>query len=412
MKKTNSNLLNILLVSRSGSSAGLGGPVWTMKAIMKHSEENPQPGITFKCVFSDGFFDSYSTLPPSEMNKSQTWWDASSYLKRAVLSMPLLLRSINRAVKRSEGSIIFHCHDFISAYLCRLRFGKKYPIIMTIHAKGGGVKEVISDYPSLKKNPLIIIAKYVERSSVEGAKVVVFPSSGAMELFKAEHQGLLDNNKMRVINTGIEFSTITKIPDDNGIREKYSVPHNNHLLYSIAAMVHEKGLDTLIEAVSKLPKELLSQSTCLIVARQGPLKEQLESMIKLYHLENIVRFLGFMPREDMVQLLKQSTLFILPSRVAIFDIVLLEASIANVPVITSAVGGNLEIYDSSSAFLIPPNDPKTLSDTIVKALDDSSLRNQVALSASNRISKLFSFKAFINNYTDLYKTLINENTNV
>jgi len=161
-----------------------------------------------------------------------------------------------------------------------------------------------------------------------------------------------------------------------------------------------------VEAIGMLPTKVLSHSSCLIVAREGPLKPQLESIIAKYKLQGNVRLLGFLPRRDMVQLLKQSDLFVLPSRVAIFDVVLLEAALSGAPVVTSTVGGNIEMFDKESAFLIPCDSPSILAETIMRALSNRALCQQISTNAKKRVLESFSLESLSRSYIMLYKEML------
>jgi glycosyltransferase involved in cell wall biosynthesis len=97
-------------------------------------------------------------------------------------------------------------------------------------------------------------------------------------------------NKIKVVYNGIsEFETIPKENSDK-IR-----------IFSISELHKNKGVDIAIRALALLPKEI-KEKIIYSVAGDGEEKENLEKLAKELRVENIVKFLGFVP--DAKKLLK------------------------------------------------------------------------------------------------------------
>ena len=83
-----------------------------------------------------------------------------------------------------------------------------------------------------------------------------------------------------------------------------------------------------------------------------------------------VRFLG--AREDVPALLAAADVFCQPNlRGEPFGIVFIEAMYAGLPVVSTALGGATEIIDESCGRLVPPDNPKTLADTMRNLLGNT-----------------------------------------
>ena len=67
-----------------------------------------------------------------------------------------------------------------------------------------------------------------------------------------------------------------------------------------------------------------------------------------------------------------------------FGIAFVEALGAGLPIVTSAIGGALEIVDESCGLLAPPQDPAALSEAIDALLNDPSLRIRLGDHARGR----------------------------
>jgi glycosyltransferase involved in cell wall biosynthesis len=104
---------------------------------------------------------------------------------------------------------------------------------------------------------------------------------------------------------------------------------------TIAELHVNKGIDVLIEAT------YLVDDVQVIVIGEGEERAVLEELIRDLKLENRVHLIGFI--DNASRYLKAFDTFVLPSRTEALGYVLLEAGLAEVPVIASAVGGIPEI---------------------------------------------------------------------
>lgn len=104
---------------------------------------------------------------------------------------------------------------------------------------------------------------------------------------------------------------------------------------SIAELHVNKGIDILIEAT------YLVDDVQVVVIGEGEERPVLEGLIRDLDLENRVHLLGFV--DNAARYLKAFDAFVLPSRTEVLGYVLLEAGMAGVPVIASAVGGIPEV---------------------------------------------------------------------
>jgi glycosyltransferase involved in cell wall biosynthesis len=88
-------------------------------------------------------------------------------------------------------------------------------------------------------------------------------------------------------------------------------------------------------------------------------------------LENTVHFLGRKTPEEIAALLRQSDFFLLFSNYENQPCVLLESFCTGTPVITTPVGGILEIADAENAVIVTPKDDEQLVQKVNFMLDNS-----------------------------------------
>jgi glycosyltransferase involved in cell wall biosynthesis len=76
-----------------------------------------------------------------------------------------------------------------------------------------------------------------------------------------------------------------------------------------------------------------------------------------------------------------------------------------VPVIATAVGGNLDMVDHNvTGLLVPPRSPKQLGDLIV-AMTSLALRRRLGAAAQRSVADRFSFDKCVDNYAALYRSV-------
>jgi len=210
---------------------------------------------------------------------------------------------------------------------------------------------------------------------------------------------------VRIVHPGIGVAELDSVPVDRALLKKYGAIDGTNVLLCISALVKDKGVDVLLEAISSLPEDVRAKLSCLVVGR-GYLKDELEKLIIEKHLGDRVKLAtDFLPREDLFGLMKVADLFVLPSVVSVFDQILLEVGAVGLPVITTAVGGNIEMYDTNSAILIPPNDSQALAEAISKLVTEEGLRKRLSENARQRIRSRFSPESEYNSYHAIYKEI-------
>jgi glycosyltransferase involved in cell wall biosynthesis len=100
-----------------------------------------------------------------------------------------------------------------------------------------------------------------------------------------------------------------------------------------------------------------------------------------------IRFVG--QRSDVTKLMAAADVYCQPNiRPDTFGITFIEALWAGLPVVTTAMGGALEIVDSSCGVLVPPGDSVTLATTLRRLIQDSGLRSRMGAVGPSRARQL------------------------
>ena len=137
-----------------------------------------------------------------------------------------------------------------------------------------------------------------------------------------------------------------------------------YLLLYVGRLVHQKRVDVLIEAMRKL--EETRKDIALLIVGDGVDHPQLAK--RAGGLKNIY-FLGFKDRPELPRYYAVADVFVLPSEVEPWGMVVAEALACRLPVITTRkVGAAWDlIREGRNGYVVPENDPAALAVAIDRA---------------------------------------------
>ncbi len=138
-------------------------------------------------------------------------------------------------------------------------------------------------------------------------------------------------------------------------RKHLGIAADKYVFANVGRLHPDKDQKTLINAFAKVASELTD--TILVILGQGRLEDELKAQVEQLQLEERVFFLGVVPHA--INYYRAFNSFVLSSDKEPFGMVLLEAIIAEVPVIATNAGGAKEVI-SNSQYLFNVGDEKKL----------------------------------------------------
>lgn len=203
------------------------------------------------------------------------------------------------------------------------------------------------------------------------------------KIFNISKQGKRDfdnkfprlKNKSELLYNSFDIEKIIKRSNEENIKEK-------DFLLTIGRLDFEKGFDLLIDAIYLLKKDGIDEK--LYIIGDGKERENLEKQIKKLNLENNVFLLGF--KTNPYTWLKNSKLYILPSRGEGLPTVLIEALACQKAIIsTNCLCGPSEILDNGKyGLLVEVENPSALKEGIKKFLLSKELKKNYENKALKR----------------------------
>ncbi|MBI2639338.1 MAG: glycosyltransferase family 4 protein [Candidatus Sungbacteria bacterium] len=192
----------------------------------------------------------------------------------------------------------------------------------------------------------------------------------------------VEEDKIVVIYNAVDAPP-EKITKD-GARQELGL--SGSIAVSVGRLVPWKGFSALIESAAVIRKNLPDFK--LYIIGSGPDEEKLKLEIKKFGLGCVVFIAGSVPHEVVLKYLAAADVFVLNTAYEGFSHTILEAMAAGIPVITTPVGGNLEIVrDGENGILVSYNDNAGIVDAVRRFLGDSAFRDQLSAQARATASR-------------------------
>jgi D-inositol-3-phosphate glycosyltransferase len=169
-------------------------------------------------------------------------------------------------------------------------------------------------------------------------------------------------------------------------------------IVSISRLVERKGVHTLIEA---LPLVLADSPDAELVIAGGPDERELDgdphvqalrSAAREHGVEDRVRFVGRVARADVPALMRSADVVAVVPWYEPFGIVPLEAMACGVPVVATAVGGQIDsVVHDLTGLHVPPRDADALGAALATLLADPERRAAMGRAGRRRAERQFGW---------------------
>lgn len=281
-------------------------------------------------------------------------------------------RAVREVVAR-DGVDLIHVHFAYPALALHLRPPCGVPIVRTyygswaeesrVEAAGGGRRPSLATRWAL---PCRLAAKRAaDALSLRGSRRVIVLSRYSRDEVIGDFG--IPAERVDLVPGGVDLDRFHP-GDALAARAKLSLPADRRILFTVRRLVPRMGLHSLLSA---MPAVLDSfPDTLLVVGGTGPLAAALRSRTIQLGLEERVRFVGFIPDEELATYYQAADFFVLPTRALEgFGLPTLEAFACGTPVLGTPVGATPELLDEvDSALLLPGVTPRELAAGLLGAL--------------------------------------------
>lgn len=168
---------------------------------------------------------------------------------------------------------------------------------------------------------------------------------------------------------------IEDIQIKNEVRERYGL--EKPFLLFVGNFNPRKNLERIIRAYDKVKEQERIPHELIIVGEYG-WKFNYKKAIRGIKNETSIRFIGFVPDEEMPIIYSLADIFLFPTLYEGFGIPVLEAQSCGTPVITSGITALPEVA-GQGAFYVDPYDENDIANGIIRVLKDERLRKNIVI---------------------------------
>lgn len=244
---------------------------------------------------------------------------------------------------------LMHVHPFLPSIVAKLiSIYKNTPLIITVHGTRLFEEEKIT--------PSRLLEKYILTGIKYDAQISVTKTFSKIPNI---------NKKIFVIPNAINVEKFSKIK-----ATKFKKP----TILWVGRFDPVKRVKDLILSAQYISNE--TKNFQIMLVGYGYEEDKLRKLVKTLNLKNVI-FAGKKTGQNLVEVYKKSSLFVLPSASEGQPISVLEAKAASLPIVATNVGGISEIVQNGQeGFLVHPKNPKKLAEAILKILKNQNKYNQ------------------------------------
>jgi glycosyltransferase involved in cell wall biosynthesis len=216
-------------------------------------------------------------------------------------------------------------------------------------------------------------------------------------------------DRVAVVDNGIDLRRFTPLegPDRRkaraAARDRLRLPPGSFVVGAVGRMIHAKGHQHLVAALVQIRSA--RPDAVLVIIGDGPLAGRVRDQVGSLGLDGITFFPGALPVTP--ELYAAFDVFVYPSIVGVFGLVVLEAMACGVPVVASDLpGSEILLADGVDALVVPPGDPAAIAGAVLRLADDQELAQELAARAADHVRQRFSAETMINRYLALYRGVL------
>lgn len=304
---------------------------------------------------------------------------------------------VNRLLERIEGQ-----YDLLNAHTpLPPAVHTSLPLVTTFHSpmRSDTAATHVSDLRTLAMHLQAPVAQQIEAALLRRSHRITSVASWVAEALRPYG---VDPAMVTVTGNGVEACFLAS-----------PAPHEREpIVLYVGRLAAGKGLPELVRAARMVVDRHRDPALRFVLIGQGPLLPRLHDLVREAGLQGRFDFRGAIPaarRDDLVRLYQTASAFVLPSHHEGMSTVLLEAMACGMPVISTAVGGALEVVvDGDNGVLVPPRDPGMLAEALLTLLGDEPLRRRLGRNARATIARHYTWDAVGARYVASYEGVLSE----
>ncbi len=254
-----------------------------------------------------------------------------------------------------------------------------------------GISETLDEYLKGKDVPYPVrFLAWLQYRVARYASCIIVPS----EYMKGVVHGWgIPHEKIHRVYSALKTITVSESREALRIEFRYT----GFVIATAGRLVPWKGYHALIDVISSLKDK--GVPVILEIFGDGVCRKELEEKVQKKGLTAHVRFFGNLERDSLGKRLKSADVFVLNTSYEGLSHQLIEVMSLGTPIVTTPVGGNVELITHEETGLLTPfNDTEAMEKAILRIYEDSAYGASLAQRAQVRTALFhedISIKSFI-----------------
>lgn len=257
------------------------------------------------------------------------------------LTLPLVSRrNVNNVIKRLS---LVHVHSMFVTGWTGLRYARRYgmPVVYTYHTQ----LEAYAHYVPFEPHATRFAAQQLTRTFGNLVDAVIVPTPAM-----ARHlRDIGVEARIEVVPSGIDVERFGAGRRDDALRARCGAKRGDRLLVLVSRLAREKNIELLLRALAETSDPALK----LVIAGDGPARDELEVLADQLGVAERTRFLGAVAREQLPDLYASAYAFVFPSTMETQGLVQAEALAAGACVVSADAPSNREVVGTAGRIVEP-----------------------------------------------------------
>lgn len=305
-------------------------------------------------------------------------------------------RRLHAAVRKHHIDLL-HAHQYTPFFYAAASRGligtvrSRPPILFTEHGR---------HYPD-QRRPKRVLAN----------RVMLRAHDRVTAVGKFVKQALIDNegiseDRIEVIYNGIDATRFSHAEDPSlraAVRDELKLSADARVVLQVARFHPVKDHATAVRGFAAAYAQ--HADAVLVLVGDGDQIEATRQLAGELKLGDSVRFLGV--RSDIPRLMAAADVFLLSSVSEGISVTLLEAMGCELPIATTAVGGNAEVVvEGENGLLSPRGDATSLGANLTRLIRSHSMRQQMGAAGRARLLEMFTQQQMHERYEQVYRQML------
>ncbi len=206
----------------------------------------------------------------------------------------------------------------------------------------------------------------------------------------------VEREKITVIPLGVDEINLKKSRKDKNSKKTINILYTGHI-------IPRKGVDYILKSLHSLVHKKGADNVVLTVVGDGPEKNKLIKMAEELEIADHINWMSFLSREELIDLIKESDIYMLLSRSEAYGIAVAEALAMGTPCVISNSTALTEFSNEIGCYAVDyPPVPDDVADTVLKIYAED-------MGVGPLSERIRTWNEVSKDYENLYRSVVSAN---